>query len=101
MITFPLILSAIMGFSIAELLAGKAAGHPGKWWSSIRIRVKEYTFHVHHWLYASVALVALPSSTDHKNVIEAFLLGIVVHGLTYSDFYRIVYREPAKNPSQN
>jgi hypothetical protein len=92
MITFPLILSAIIGFTVAELISGQYEGHH-RFWKSIQIKVKDYTFHVHHWLYASAALIALPSSTEHKTIIEAFLIGVIVQGLTYKDFYKVVRKE--------
>ncbi|MDE2019542.1 MAG: hypothetical protein KGJ13_04300 [Patescibacteria group bacterium] len=92
MITLPLILTAIIGFTFAELLSGKFEGHRGKW-KSIRIKVKDYTVHVHHWLYASFVLAAMPSNVDHRSFIEALLVGIIVQGLTYSDFYKVVYKE--------
>ncbi len=93
MITLPLILSAILGFTITELISGRLEGHRPKIGNSIRIKVKEYTFHVHHWLYASAALIVLPSSTEHKTIIEAFLVGVIIQGLTYKDFYKVIYKE--------
>ena len=92
MITLPLILTAIIGFTFAEVLSGKFEGHHGRW-KSIRIKVKDYTVHVHHWLYASFALAFMPSGLDGRNFIEAFLVGVIVQGLTYTDFYKIVYKE--------
>jgi len=91
MVTLPLILTAILGFALAELIGGKAEGHPAKL-KSIRIKVKEYTVHVHHWLFASMAFFALPPTTGHRTIIEAFLLGVIVHGLTYRDFYKVIYK---------
>jgi hypothetical protein len=91
MITLPLILTAVIGFAIAELF-GRYEGHRWKWQLN-RVKVKDYTVHVHHWLYASMALVVLPSSTDHKTIIEAFLVGVIVQGMTYRDFYKVVYKD--------
>jgi hypothetical protein len=91
MVTLPLILTAIAGFVLAGLI-GEAEGRPARV-KSIRIKVRDYTVHVHHWLYASMAFFALPSSTGHRTVIEAFLVGVIVHGLTYRDFYKVVYKE--------
>jgi len=86
-----LVLSAIVGYLIAEYIGGAEEGGPAKI-KSIRIKVKDYVLHVHHWLYASVALVVMPSDIGHKTVIEAFLVGVIVQGLTYKDFYKVVYR---------
>jgi hypothetical protein len=86
-----ILLGALAGYLVAEYVAGKDEGEAGKV-KSIRIRVKEYVLHVHHWLYASVALVVLPSDLGHKTLIEAFLVGIIIQGLTYSDFYKVVYK---------
>lgn len=86
-----LVLSAVAGYLIAEYIAGQDEGVQGKV-KSIRIRVKEYVLHVHHWLYASFALAVLPSNIEHKTVIESFLVGVIIQGLTYKDFYKVVYK---------
>ena len=87
------LVGALAGYLVAEYVAGKDEGEAGKV-KSIRIRVREYVLHVHHWLYASVALVVLPPDIGHKAFVEAFLVGIIIQGLTYSDFYKVVYKRP-------
>lgn len=92
----PLILTAAAGYLITDYLAGDYEGHPGKL-KSVRIRVKQYILHVHHWLSASFALYVLPSDAAHKTLIEAFLVGIIIQGLTYKDFYKVIYKaEPVE-----
>jgi hypothetical protein len=86
-----ILLGAVAGYLAAEYFSGKDEGERGKV-KSIRIKVKEYVLHVHHWLCASVALVILPADLGHKTVIEAFLVGIIIQGLTYRDFYKVVYK---------
>lgn len=86
-----LVLSAVLGYFIADYIGGEAEGEPAKI-KSIRIKVKDYVLHVHHWLYASVALVVIPADMAHKTLIEAFLAGVIVQGLTYRDFYKVVYK---------
>jgi hypothetical protein len=86
-----ILVGAIAGYLVAEYLAGKDEGDCGKV-KSLRIKVKEYVLHVHHWLCASVALVVLPPDVGNKTVIEAFLVGIIIQGLTYRDFYKVVYK---------
>ena len=64
----------------------------------MRIKVKDYIIHVHHWLYGGFLIVGLhhffqSHPWPHQIVIYGFLVGIVIQGLTYRDFYRIVYKE--------
>jgi uncharacterized membrane-anchored protein len=86
-----LLLGGVAGYLVAEYFSGKDEGECGKV-KSIRIKVKEYVLHVHHWLCASVALVVLPANLGHRTIIEAFLIGMIIQGLTYADFYKVVYK---------
>jgi len=85
----------LIGFLAASFFAGEEEGERGRV-GSLRIHVKDYVLHVHHWFYAAAIMVALPSNEPHKEVMYGFLAGILVQGLTYRDFYKLVYRDDSE-----
>jgi hypothetical protein len=87
------IVSAVVGVLLSSFFAGEEAGEKGKLGLLLRIHVNDYVFHVHHWFYAAAIMIALPSSEPHKSIVYGFLVGIFVHGLTYKDFHKIIYKE--------
>ena len=48
----------VIGYVAANFFAGKEEGEQGRV-KSVRIRVKDYVFHIHHWFYAAAIMVAL------------------------------------------
>ncbi len=83
--------SAIGGYLIAKYSAGKEMGQRGKL-PSLKFKVNDYTLHLHHWLYASAIIVAFPAEMGAHITVLFFFIGVIAQGLTYRDFYRIVYR---------
>jgi hypothetical protein len=67
---------------------------------SIKFKVNDYTVHLHHWLYASVIVVAFPGTMRVHIVLLFFFIGVIAQGLTYRDFYKVVYRHSADNNEQ-
>jgi hypothetical protein len=82
----------LIGLFAASFFAGKEEGEKGRV-GSLRIHVKDYVLHVHHWFYAAAIMVALPSNEPHKDAMYGFLAGILVQGLMYRDFYKLVYKD--------
>jgi hypothetical protein len=63
---------------------------------SLRIPVGRYYFHVHHWCYCLGLMALLYSYGVAGPAVCGFLSGSVVQGLTYRDWYLLVYdREKA------
>lgn len=85
------LLSCIVGYLIAVYCAGKEMGQKGKM-PSLKFKVSDYTVHLHHWLYASFFVAAFPSTMSAHISLFFFFVGIIAQGLTYRDFYKIVYR---------
>jgi hypothetical protein len=90
--------SAIAGFLLARFFAGEEAGEKGKL-GVLRIHVKDYVIHLHHWLYGGVLIIGFhhffaAHPWPHEAIFYGFLVGVVIQGLTYSDFYRIIYKKP-------
>ena len=90
-------MSALAGFSLARFFAGEEAGHEGKF-GTLRIKVKDYVIHLHHWLYGGVLIFGVhrffvTHPWPHEAVFYGFLIGVVMQGLTYPDFYRVIYKK--------
>ena len=86
-------LSWAIGFAISKFCGGRENGRPGKL-RSVIIPWREYQFHLHHWLLAS--LVAAISAINGFSLVSpglfyGFLGGLVFQGLyCYTDWHRIV-----------
>ncbi|MBS3903577.1 MAG: hypothetical protein KGZ30_04380 [Anaplasmataceae bacterium] len=80
-----------LGYIAANFLAGPETGVPGRI-RSIRFSIKNYVVHLHHWFIASTTGVFLFLGEVERLVIYAFLLGIIIQGLTYRDFHRLIYK---------
>ncbi len=96
------VLSAIVGFLCAKYIAGEECGAEAKIVKN-RVKIKDRVVHVHHWLYGSFLLMGIhhffiTHPWNHQEVFYGFLVGIVVQGLTYPDFYRVIYKEESDKP---
>lgn len=89
---FVMIPGIIAGFCVATLLAGRTEGEQGLL-KSIRFGVKDYTLHLHHWFMASIALSVLFFVDYQNDAVYGGLLGLVIQGLRYRDYYRILFRQ--------
>ncbi|MEK7631496.1 MAG: hypothetical protein AAB445_01335 [Patescibacteria group bacterium] len=84
-------LVTIVSFFFWKYVSGKSAGEQGRM-RSLRFTFGRYTFWLHHWLYCSIAIVALLSVGVYHPLVYGFLLGGVIQGLTYKDFYYVVFQ---------
>jgi hypothetical protein len=86
-------LSWAIAFAISKFCGGRENGRPGKL-RSVIIPWREYQFHLHHWLLASLvgAISAINGfSLVSPGVFYGFLGGLVFQGLyCYTDWHRIV-----------
>ncbi len=81
----------VFGYLVAAFFSGEKEGRRGKFGSLIFKR-KNYVIHLHHWFIAGIGLAILLSFNFYNDFIFGLLIGIVVQGLTYKDFYRLIYR---------
>ena len=91
-----LLAATCLGFLVASFSSGRQTGVCGRL-KSVRLRIKNYVIHVHHWLYGVFALAGVSQysethSISHEHVVYAFLIGLIIQGLTYRDFYKLIYR---------
>lgn len=87
-----LITGAILGYLISRLLSGAEEGQQ-KRFKSMKFAVKNYIIHLHHWFLMSVVLIMLWFFNVYSGLILGFVAGTIIQGLTYRDFYRLVYRK--------
>ena len=81
-----LIVGALLGYLFGWFISGKKEGEPGliHWeWS-----VRNTCIHLHHWLVFTILLIIYANlNVVIYPPVAGFLLGGIVHGLTYSDWY--------------
>ncbi len=86
-----LILGIVIGFFVAKLDSGKREGKDGSL-RSLKIQIKKYTIHFHHWFVSALIILILTLLNFYNYFIYGILTGIIVQGLTYEDFYKLVYK---------
>ena len=87
---FQLLTGGIIGFFFWKIFAGKHEGD--KIERSLRFRVKGKWVHIHHWLWCLVILIVLSLLGIKILFLNGILIGSMAQGLTYRDWYRVVYR---------
>lgn len=90
-------LSVIIGIGIGYLFWSMVAGayEGDKIERSFRIALGDYYLHVHHWLWSASVLIALFVIEVYNGVVYGALLGSVVQGLQYRDWYWVYYHKDA------
>jgi hypothetical protein len=81
----------IFGYLIATLCSGGKEGKQARF-KSLTFKTKNYIIHLHHWFIASIGLAILIFFNFYNNFIYGLLVGVIIQGLTYKDFYRLIYR---------
>ncbi len=85
-----LLIFTVVGFLFAKILSGKREGESGIL-PSLKFSCKEYFIHAHHWLLACLLLIILLYFKYYDDRVYGILIGVLIQGLTYRDFYRIIY----------
>lgn len=86
-----LVPAIVLGFFIAKFCAGKKSGEQGRF-KSLIFKVGQYKIHIHHWFFSIIILFALIAADFYHPLIYGILIGIVLQGFTYKNFYKIIYR---------
>ncbi|NMB92296.1 MAG: hypothetical protein GYA31_01575 [Parcubacteria group bacterium] len=86
-----LFLGIIIGFLFWKIFAGKYEGDRLE--RSLRFLIKNYYIHLHHWLWSVILLVILFSLHIKIPFLYGILIGSIIQGLTYKDWYVIVYHK--------
>ncbi len=86
-----LLLGIVIGFLFWKIVAGKYRGD--KLEKSFRFSVRNYWIHIHHWLWSSILIAVLFFLNIRDLLLYGFLIGSIIQGLTYKDWYIIIYRK--------
>ena len=85
-----LVLGIVIGFFVAKLDSGKKEGKEGSI-RALKFKINKYTIHLHHWFIASLIIILLISLNFYNDFIYGILIGLIIQGLTYKDFYKLIY----------
>ena len=89
-----LIIFVFIGFLLAKLLDGKREREREQGIvKSLKFKLNNYIIHIHHWLCALIILLILFFINYFNEAVYGFLIGLIIQGLTYRDFYQIIYRK--------
>lgn len=86
-----LIIFAIIGFFVFKFFSGRYEGHRPE--RSLRFLIKGYYIHIHHWIYDLAILIVLISLKIHFLPLYGFFIGAIIQGITYKDWYIIIYHK--------
>ncbi len=84
-------LGVAIGFLIFEIFSGRRQGKIGA--SILILETKKHFYHLHHWFIALIILIILSAFSVKNNFIYGFLIGAIIQGLTYKDFYKFLIRK--------
>ncbi|HLD06703.1 MAG TPA: hypothetical protein VJC16_04185 [Candidatus Nanoarchaeia archaeon] len=90
------VLGALLGYFGVKFCSGGAEGHRGRM-PSLRFRLRQYTVHLHHWLFSSLTGVWLFLNREIFSLpIFLFLfggaVGMTFQGTKYKDWKRIIFK---------
>ncbi len=84
-------LGIVIGFLIFEIFSGRKKGKMGA--SILILETRKHFYHLHHWFISLIILIILIISSVKNNFIYGFLIGAIIQGLTYKDFYKFLIRK--------
>jgi len=86
-----LLIGIIIGFIISEIISGRTPGKT-RFFRSWKIFYKDRIVHIHHWMWSLTLLLILLLLEFNNLFILGIILGICIQGLTYKNFYKIIYK---------
>ncbi len=82
---------AILGFLFWKKVAGKYPGDNIR--HSLRIQTEKHWIHLHHWIICAFLIVIFAILDIEIDIVNGFLTGGIVQGLTYRDRFRVFYKQ--------
>ncbi|OGD95152.1 hypothetical protein A3A48_04245 [Candidatus Curtissbacteria bacterium RIFCSPLOWO2_01_FULL_37_9] len=67
---------------------------------SLRLKLKNYIIHLHHWILLSGVLTTLMMTTSGLTqliLIKSFCLGGIIQGLSYHDRFKIIFKSKIRS----
>lgn len=96
MIFLIILCGIIIGFYITKMLSGKREGEEGII-HSFQFDIGKYHVHLHHWIIAIIILTILLIIGYYHDLVYGILIGLLIQGLTYRDFYKIIFPRGIKH----
>ncbi len=84
-------LGIVIGFLIFEIFSGRKQGKIGSF--ILILETRKHFYHLHHWFISLIILIILSAFSVKNNFIDGFLIGAIIQGLTYKDFYKFLIRK--------
>ena len=78
------ILGLLFGYLFGWFICGSKECEP------VEIRISQTKIHIHHWMFFLVLLIIYSRFYNIYTFIPGFLLGGIIHGFTYNDWYKII-----------
>ena len=85
-----IIIGLILGYILAFIFSGRKEGKQGIF-PSLRFKYGKDYVHIHHWITALVLLIFIFLKGENT-LVMGLLLGVIIQGLGYKDFYRVIYK---------
>lgn len=92
---YVLLLSAVIGFLISEVAAGRASKGRKQIFPSLRFKRGGNSIHIHHWVWCLTLLIIFSVVQYTHPILIGILLGACIQGLTYKDSLQFVYKDHA------
>lgn len=84
--------SVIVGFLLAELIAGRKSMGRNQLIKSLTFNQGINIIHIHHWMWCVGLLIILFIVHYKSSVLNGLLFGAMIQGLTYKDAFKIIYK---------
>lgn len=90
------LIGLVLGFSFFHTLQTvKKQYFKEQYYGSVRFGPGKYKVHIHHWLWLSILLGFLAGfglvDEPGRGLVYGVCAGGIVHGLTFDDWYKIIY----------
>ena len=86
-----LIIGFILGIIFFEFFSDKNEGERPE--RSLRFLIGNYYIHIHHWLISCILILILSFLKIFNFFIIGLLFGALIQGLSYRDWYYIIYHK--------
>lgn len=86
----PFVACAILGFFLSDYFSGRHTGDNID--RSFRFKAGKYIVHLHHWMWSAAVAAVCLAFEIYNPILLGFLLGSIIQGLTYKDWFLIIYK---------
>ncbi|MBL7058826.1 hypothetical protein ISS08_00010 [Candidatus Pacearchaeota archaeon] len=91
---FTFTIGVVLGLIIFEIFSGEKEGRIGLF--ILLLKTKHHSYHLHHWMISLIILLLLIITNWKNYFVYGFLIGSIIQGLKYHDFYKILVKQKRK-----